>query len=175
MPRLGRDDMQEADAELRHVTARRSVALEGHSTIRGKINPALGRDAVTPSGPPGFDAVTLGRADPGEAPRRGACMRLAGWVLLTCASGGRGADNGLGITPPMGWRSWNSYGRRVNQSLMEGIMDGMVRRKWKVDGVPTSLCDLEGGTATWVWTTAGRSAARERTTTTTTTGGLWST
>jgi len=30
----------------------------------------------------------------------------------------------------------------VNQSVMEWIMDGMVVRKWKVDGVPTSLCDL---------------------------------
>ena len=29
-----------------------------------------------------------------------------------------------------------------NQSLMQRIMDGMVSKKRKVDGVPTSLCDL---------------------------------
>mmetsp|Transcript_78475 Transcript_78475/g.123763 ORF Transcript_78475/g.123763 Transcript_78475/m.123763 type:complete len:435 (-) Transcript_78475:248-1552(-) len=51
-------------------------------------------------------------------------------------------DNGLGRTPPMGWRSWNLYGANVNQSLMQRIMDGMVSKKRKVDGVPTSLCDL---------------------------------
>lgn len=42
----------------------------------------------------------------------------------------------------MGWRSWNLFADRVNQSLMEQIMDGMVSRKRTVDGVQTSLCDL---------------------------------
>mmetsp|Transcript_2696 Transcript_2696/g.4600 ORF Transcript_2696/g.4600 Transcript_2696/m.4600 type:complete len:432 (-) Transcript_2696:53-1348(-) len=51
-------------------------------------------------------------------------------------------DNGLGRTPPQGWRSWNLFGSNVNQSLMERIMDGMISRKRLVDGVPTSLCDL---------------------------------
>lgn len=51
-------------------------------------------------------------------------------------------DNGLGRTPPLGWRSWNLYGANVNQSLMEGIMKGMTSRARTVDGVPTSLCDL---------------------------------
>jgi len=51
-------------------------------------------------------------------------------------------DNGLGIRPPMGWRSWNLYGADVEQKLIEGIMDGMVSKKRSVDGTPTSLCDL---------------------------------
>ena len=51
-------------------------------------------------------------------------------------------ENGLARTPPLGWRSWNTFGADVNQSLIEGIMDGMVRKDRKVDGVPTSLCDL---------------------------------
>jgi len=44
----------------------------------------------------------------------------------------------------MGWRSWNLYGGNVKQDLIEGIMDGMVRRdpRYTVDGKPTSLCDL---------------------------------
>lgn len=53
-----------------------------------------------------------------------------------------GLDNGLGLTPPMGWRSWNLYGSRVSQDLLESIMHGMVSRKRTVDGVPTSLADL---------------------------------
>eukprot|EP00416_Gambierdiscus_australes_P036674 CAMPEP_0171106590 /NCGR_PEP_ID=MMETSP0766_2-20121228/65075_1 /TAXON_ID=439317 /ORGANISM="Gambierdiscus australes, Strain CAWD 149" /LENGTH=430 /DNA_ID=CAMNT_0011567707 /DNA_START=42 /DNA_END=1334 /DNA_ORIENTATION=+ len=51
-------------------------------------------------------------------------------------------DNGLGHTPPMGWRSWNLYGANVDQLLIESMMDAMVDRKRTVDGVPTSLCDL---------------------------------
>lgn len=42
----------------------------------------------------------------------------------------------------MGWRSWNLYGQNVNQSLVQSVMDGIVSKKRKVDGVPTSLCDL---------------------------------
>ena len=53
-----------------------------------------------------------------------------------------GIDNGRGVTPPMGWRSWNLYGANVNQQLIEQIMEGMVTRNRTVDGVPTSLCDL---------------------------------
>jgi alpha-galactosidase len=52
------------------------------------------------------------------------------------------ADNGMAITPPMGWRSWNLYGKNVNQQLMISVMDGMVRRDRLVDGKNTSLCDL---------------------------------
>ena len=37
-------------------------------------------------------------------------------------------ENGLARTPPLGWRSWNLYGANVNQSLIEGIMDGMTRK-----------------------------------------------
>ena len=52
--------------------------------------------------------------------------------------------NGLGRLPPLGWRSWNLYGANVNQTLIEGIMAGMVKRspRYTVDGKPTSLCDL---------------------------------
>ena len=53
-------------------------------------------------------------------------------------------DNGLALLPPLGWRSWNLYAGNVNQSLIEGIMAGMVKRdpRYTVDGKPTSLCDL---------------------------------
>ena len=63
-------------------------------------------------------------------------------VSLLLASHALAIDNGLGRKPPMGWRSWNLYGEKVNQSLLQHTMDGMVARKRKVDGVLTSLCDL---------------------------------
>jgi len=69
-------------------------------------------------------------------------MKTATAGLLVLAAPSVAIDNGLGRTPPMGWRSWNLYGANVNQKLIEGIMDGMVSKKRKVDGVPTSLCDL---------------------------------
>jgi len=73
------------------------------------------------------------------------CSSPATVLALLAAFSGRGAlalDDGLAATPPMGWRSWNLFGGDVNQSLIMGIMDGMVSRKRTVDGVPTSLCDL---------------------------------
>lgn len=51
-------------------------------------------------------------------------------------------ENGLALTPPRGWRSWNLFGPSVSQSLMQGIMDAVVARTRMVDGVPTSLRDL---------------------------------
>ena len=51
-------------------------------------------------------------------------------------------DNGLAKSPPRGWRSWNLYGTNFNQSVIESIMDGMVRKHRKVNGIPMSLCDL---------------------------------
>jgi hypothetical protein len=44
--------------------------------------------------------------------------------------------------PPRGWRSWNLYGNNVNQTLITGIMDGMVKKQTFGGGKPTSLCDL---------------------------------
>jgi len=52
-------------------------------------------------------------------------------------------DNGLGLTPPQGWRSWNLYGANVNQSLITSIMDGMVKKSGVTHlGDSVSLCDL---------------------------------
>ena len=53
-----------------------------------------------------------------------------------------GKDDGLALTPPRGWRSWNQFGANVNQTLMESIMDAMVSRSRSVNGTPTSLADL---------------------------------
>ncbi|KAJ9460399.1 Alpha-galactosidase [Diplonema papillatum] len=51
-------------------------------------------------------------------------------------------DNGYGLRPPMGWRSWNAYGLDITQDVMEATMDAMAAKPYSVDGVPTSLVDL---------------------------------
>tara|TARA_B100000795_G_scaffold165967_1_gene124845 strand:- start:146 stop:1468 length:1323 start_codon:yes stop_codon:yes gene_type:complete len=51
-------------------------------------------------------------------------------------------DNGLAITPPLGWRSWNLFGNNVNQELIMNIMKGMTDKSRTVNGKPASLCDL---------------------------------
>ena len=51
-------------------------------------------------------------------------------------------NNGLGLTPPMGWRSWNCYGGNVNQTKMTVTMDRMTARTRKVNGKLKSLLDL---------------------------------
>lgn len=63
-------------------------------------------------------------------------------MLLLLCGGALALEDGLARTPPMGWRSWNTFGGDVDQELMEDIMDLMVARDREVDGEPTSLCDL---------------------------------
>jgi len=36
-------------------------------------------------------------------------------------------DNGLALTPPLGWRSWNLFEMNANQGMIEDIMDDMVK------------------------------------------------
>lgn len=70
-------------------------------------------------------------------------MKTSSALLLALApSLVLGANNGLALTPPMGWRSWNCYHGSVSQALMEGIMDKMANKSRTVDGVATSLRDL---------------------------------
>eukprot|EP00038_Savillea_parva_P009018 m.180708 g.180708 ORF g.180708 m.180708 type:complete len:593 (-) comp15074_c0_seq1:172-1950(-) len=55
--------------------------------------------------------------------RRGVCAMVAAVGLV-----GRVAaiDNGLGLLPPMGWRSWNAYADDVNQTIMLTVANAMV-------------------------------------------------
>ena len=45
-------------------------------------------------------------------------------------------------TPPAGWRSWNQMAGKIDQPLLEAIMDGLADSSRLVDGKPTSLLDL---------------------------------
>ena len=44
--------------------------------------------------------------------------------------------------PPMGWRSWNLFELDVSQQLIEGQIEGLIRRRHSIDGKPTSLLEL---------------------------------
>ncbi len=83
------------------------------------------------------------RSDP--LSRMRAAIRLT--VLATSGSFSNAINNGLGITPPRGWRSWNQFGTNINQDLVEDQYAAMVHRGRQVDGVPTSLLDLGYRTA----------------------------
>lgn len=56
-------------------------------------------------------------------------------------------DNGLGLVPPRGWRSWNQFQCHINQTLVESQYAQIASRSRHVDGVPTSLLDLGYATA----------------------------
>lgn len=51
-------------------------------------------------------------------------------------------NNGLALTPPLGWRSFNAFWGIISQDRMETIMDAMVDRNRTVAGASTSLLDL---------------------------------
>ena len=38
------------------------------------------------------------------------------------------ANNGLALTPPLGWRSWNAFGGNIDQAKMEAQMAALVDR-----------------------------------------------
>lgn len=79
-------------------------------------------------------------------------------ALLSCAAGaaaqappngGKSKDfppgwNGEARTPPLGWRSWNAFGARISQALMEEQIDALVAKNRTVQGWDgkVSLCDL---------------------------------
>ena len=69
-------------------------------------------------------------------------LAIGAIVLASTTHSSFAIDNGLGLLPPMGWRSWNCFHANVDQAKMEGIMDAMVDRSRLVDGKPTSLLDL---------------------------------
>jgi len=63
-------------------------------------------------------------------------------ALAASAAVAAGINNGKGVTPPMGWRSWNLFGANVNQGLIMSQMSAVANRSRTVNGQPMSLCDL---------------------------------
>lgn len=52
-------------------------------------------------------------------------MYWALFVILTATSV-QPLDNGLGLTPQMGWNSWNKFGCNINEDLIKKTADLLV-------------------------------------------------
>jgi alpha-galactosidase len=68
---------------------------------------------------------------------RGIDVGLTGRLILLSSLMGLTAhalDNGLAITPPMGWNSWNKYACNINETLIKQQADAMVSSGLKAAG-----------------------------------------
>src|SRR2546423_4661125 len=50
-------------------------------------------------------------------------------------------DNGLALTPPMGWNSWNKFHCNVSEELIKGMADAMVTSGMKEVGYQYVVID----------------------------------
>lgn len=57
---------------------------------------------------------------------------LAGIMLLSTSA--RAIDNGLALTPPMGWNSWNAFRGNIDETQIRAIIDAMVSSGMKDAG-----------------------------------------
>ena len=62
-------------------------------------------------------------------------------LALSAHVGVLAVDNGIGLTPPMGWRHWKAFYANIDQSILERTMDELTTKR-PVDGEPTSLAEL---------------------------------
>ena len=70
------------------------------------------------------------------------------WLLCLCAFvsntsslPAKAAENGLALTPPMGWNSWNKFACDVNEDLIKGMADAMVSSGMKEAGYEYVVID----------------------------------
>lgn len=49
-------------------------------------------------------------------------------ILILLVVWVRGTDNGLGVTPQMGWNSWNHFRCDINEDLIRKTADLIVER-----------------------------------------------
>jgi alpha-galactosidase len=52
-----------------------------------------------------------------------------------------GTSNGLALTPPMGWNSWNKFGCNVNETVVRAAADAMVTSGMKDAGYQYVVID----------------------------------
>jgi len=61
--------------------------------------------------------------------------------LLALVQPSTALDNGLALTPPMGWNSWNKFHCNVSEDLIKSMADGMVASGMKVAGYQYVVID----------------------------------
>jgi alpha-galactosidase len=74
-------------------------------------------------------------------PRR--CLILI-LLLAACVVSARelnALDNGVALTPPMGWNSWNKFGCNVSEDMLKGMADAMVSSGMKEAGYEYVVID----------------------------------
>ena len=62
-------------------------------------------------------------------------------AILSVAHELRAWDNGVALTPPMGWNSWNKFGCKVSEDLLKSMADGMVSSGMKDAGYEYVVID----------------------------------
>ena len=62
-------------------------------------------------------------------------------AFFSLADTSRALDNGLALTPPMGWNSWNKFGCDVSEDLIKSMADGMVSSGMKDAGYQYVVID----------------------------------
>jgi alpha-galactosidase len=62
-------------------------------------------------------------------------------ALLYFASPAAAWDNGVALTPPMGWNSWNKFGCNVSEDMIKSMADAMVKSGMKDAGYQYIVID----------------------------------
>jgi alpha-galactosidase len=62
-------------------------------------------------------------------------------AILATAGDARAWDNGVALTPPMGWNSWNKFGCNVSEDLIKSMADGLVASGMKDAGYQYVVID----------------------------------
>lgn len=48
-------------------------------------------------------------------------------IALICAGTVVALENGMGLTPQMGWNTWNKFGCKINEDLIKRSADTIVK------------------------------------------------
>jgi alpha-galactosidase len=69
------------------------------------------------------------------------CLALSLFGFLFCALSSRALENGLAVTPPMGWNSWNRFACNVTEDLVKSAADALVSSGMKDAGYEYVVID----------------------------------
>src|SRR5882762_3157143 len=72
---------------------------------------------------------------------RGLRVLLLFLSLLVSVSPGRALENGLALTPPMGWNSWNRFACNVTEDLVKSAADALISSGMKDAGYEYVVID----------------------------------
>ena len=76
------------------------------------------------------------------------CLAFLATLLWTAPATAQKAE-GLALTPPMGWNSWNHYGCNIDETLIRRTADAMVSSGLRDAGYVTD--DLEYPSYPAIW------------------------